>query len=151
MNLEQRRIRREIIKGLVERGLSFRRVGQFFGISHTRVHQIAKKPVAKGHERSTFWAGQPEWRRRGRERIRYQVRARDNFTCTVCHKKWVEGTRHFDVHHLNGLCGKKSRGYDKSSEKDGLITVCHKCHYNHPEHTIQRKKRLYTSAPFQTA
>lgn len=69
----------------------------------------------------------------GRDRTRYLVRKRDNFTCLDCGKKWNDG-RHFDVHHISGLCGKKSRSYDKVSEMDGLITLCHKCHYNRPEH-----------------
>jgi DNA-binding XRE family transcriptional regulator len=81
----------------------------------------------------------------GRDRSRMQVRSRDKFTCQDCGlvrtpsmaKK--EKKRLFDVHHLNGLCGKQSRGYDKVSEIDGLITLCHKCHFNHPEHSRNNK------------
>ena len=69
----------------------------------------------------------------GRERTREAVRIRDKYSCYTCRKKWKRGTRRFDVHHLNGLCGKKSRGYDKFSEMEGLITICHKCHYAHHE------------------
>ena len=71
-----------------------------------------------------------KWRISGRERTRYKARERDNFTCKDCGKVWKEGQRQFDVHHLNGLCGKKSRSYDKISGIDGLITLCHKCHFN---------------------
>lgn len=66
----------------------------------------------------------------GRDRTRELVRKRDNYTCQGCRKPWVEGQRRFDVHHLNGLCGKMTTAYDKVSDMDGLITLCHKCHFN---------------------
>lgn len=76
----------------------------------------------------------------GWERTRFLVRQRDKFTCQDCgnirtpeHARMM-GVRQFDVHHLNGLCGKKSKGYDRLSDMDGLITLCHKCHFNRPEH-----------------
>ena len=65
----------------------------------------------------------------GRDVVREIVRIRDNRTCQNCNKVWVFNTRRFDIHHLNGLCGKKSYGYDKFSEIDGLITLCHQCHF----------------------
>lgn len=77
----------------------------------------------------------------GRDFVRETVRKRDKHTCQnkKCGKKWIIGQRRFDVHHLNGMCGKKSRGYDKISEIIGLITLCHKCHYNRPEHRCKSK------------
>lgn len=66
----------------------------------------------------------------GREYVREVVRIRDKRTCQSCGKKWMDGQRRFDVHHLNNLCGLKSRSYDRLSDIDGLITLCHKCHYN---------------------
>lgn len=81
----------------------------------------------------------------GRDMVRFIVRRRDNFTCQDCGKVRTPkmskklGKRQFDVHHLNGLCGKKSRGYDKISEIDTLITLCHKCHYNRAEHRCKSK------------
>mgnify|MGYP001560510977 CR=1 FL=1 len=81
----------------------------------------------------------------GREWVRLQVRMRDNFTCADCKKfrtpemATVLGKRLFDTHHLSGLCGKLSRAYDKIADIDGLITLCHKCHYNRPEHRMKRK------------
>jgi hypothetical protein len=80
-------------------------------------------------------------RGRGRNYVRTLVRIRDKFTCQDCgdtrtpnqskktHKKL------FDVHHLNGLCGKRSRIYDRVKDMGGLITLCHKCHYNRPDHS----------------
>ena len=90
---------------------------------------------------------------KGRERTRYMVRRRDNFTCQDCkgvrtpefvgkHNQKLKDLkgriRLFDVHHLNGLCGKKSKAYDSVSDMDGLITLCHKCHYNRPEHRVHK-------------
>ena len=66
----------------------------------------------------------------GREHTRVKVRERDNHSCQNCGKKKKKNGRALDVHHLNGECGKKSRKYDKVSEMNGLITLCHKCHYN---------------------
>lgn len=71
----------------------------------------------------------------GREYTRNLVRIRDKWTCQDCGDKRTRewATKHnkrcHDVHHLNGLCGKKSRGYDRVADMDGLITLCHKCHF----------------------
>lgn len=75
----------------------------------------------------------------GRDRTREIARRRDNHQCQSCFKKWRSGMRRFDVHHLNGLCGKRSLSYDKVADVDGLITLCHKCHFNHPEHSQAEK------------
>lgn len=72
---------------------------------------------------------------RGTDRTRELVRIRDKRTCQCCGAIWKKEARRFDIHHLNGLCGKKSKSYDKISEIGGLITLCHKCHFNHPEHS----------------
>lgn len=80
----------------------------------------------------------------GRDWLRLKVRIRDNFTCKDCgaartpkqvvnRNKKCSGLKGriklFDVHHINGMCGKKSRGYDRLEDIDGLITLCHSCHY----------------------
>ncbi len=55
--------------------------------------------------------------------------------------------RRFDVHHLNGLCGKKSKGYDSPKDIGGLITYCHKCHLgNHVDKSKFRNKGGLPSA-----
>ena len=72
----------------------------------------------------------------GRDRTRFLVRVRDNFTCQDCGLRRSPlqakraGRRLFDVHHLGGVCGKKSRGYDKVSDMPTLVTLCHRCHFN---------------------
>lgn len=88
-----------------------------------------------------IFKGLPEWKQQGRERTREIVRYRDNHTCQSCGHKWGKGERSLDVHHLGGLCGKKSLGYDSVKDLDTLITLCHKCHFNHPEHTLHNKSK----------
>lgn len=80
------------------------------------------------------------WQKEGRERVRFYVRKRDKFTCQDCgavrtpeevaeyNKTHKPHMKNHDVHHLEGLCGKKSKGYDKVEDMHLLITLCHKCH-----------------------
>lgn len=65
----------------------------------------------------------------GRDYVRELVRQRDGRTCQMCGKRWKEGMRRFDIHHIYE-CGTKSRAYDRVEDMDGLITYCHKCHLN---------------------
>src|SRR3990167_4277861 len=76
----------------------------------------------------------------GRDYVRYLVRLRDKNICQKCGKIWKVGARAFDVHHLGGLCGKKSKGYDHIDDIPNLITYCHKCHLNLGE--VREKMRL---------
>ena len=84
----------------------------------------------------------------GRGHNRMRVRERDNFTCQDCGEirtpetATKQGKRLFDVHHLNGLCGKKSKGYDTVSELGVLITLCHKCHYNRHDFSKEGKENM---------
>ena len=148
-------------------GNTFRQIGDAVNLSHehcrfifnnkpikkkkyvkkTKKKRIAKskppKKIINGKHPYTSFVGyfidEPSWRMQGRERVRFLVRLRDNMTCRSCSKVWEKGERHFDVHHLNGVCGQKSTKYDRLDEMDGLITLCHKCHFNHPEHTLQTR------------
>ena len=70
----------------------------------------------------------------GRDLTREKIRIRDNHTCQKCGKKWQKGKRRFDVHHKD-FDKEKTQGYDNyEKEKDNMITLCHKCHLNLPEH-----------------
>jgi len=97
---------------------------------------------------------------RGRGRARMFVRIRDGFKCKSCgdvrtvidvenfNKKIKKGVlsgrkKLHDVHHLNGQCGKNSRGYDSTSDLSGMITLCHKCHYNHHQFSKIDKNKIY--------
>lgn len=73
----------------------------------------------------------------GRDRTREMVRIRDNYTCQMCGRKKGPREKNLDVHHLGGDCGKnRTYSYDKVCDMPKLITLCHKCHFNHPEHSI---------------
>jgi len=112
-------------------GYSLSKIGKKYGISRQAVSIRLKKgmPTKRLFPLSLFWKNKPKWLREGRDGIREQVRNRDNYICQSCGKQWKKGQRRFDIHHLNGQCGKKSRRYDKKKDMDNLITLCHKCHY----------------------
>jgi hypothetical protein len=80
----------------------------------------------------------------GRDRIRELVRIRDGHTCQGCKRVWELGTRRLDVHHLGGLCGRLSKRYDRVDDGNVLITLCHRCHYNHHQFRLDRVKGKYT-------
>jgi len=78
----------------------------------------------------------------GREYNREKIRIRDKHTCQICGKNWEDGQRRFDVHHIDCI-KEKTRQYDTLKEWDNLITLCHKCHLNLPEHkkTMKNAKK----------
>ncbi len=90
---------------------------------------LRTKPIAVGHRK---WcekcAGFLKEINGGRDLNREKVRIRQNHQCQNCRKKWKIETRRFDIHHLQGLCGKKSRGYDQPESDDKLLVLCHRCH-----------------------
>jgi hypothetical protein len=65
----------------------------------------------------------------GRDYLSEIVRRRDFYTCQICGKKWKEGKRKFDVHHLDENC-ESIPTYDNYKKFDRMITLCHKCHLN---------------------
>lgn len=92
----------------------------------------------------------------GRGRNRELVRMRDNHTCQDCgfkrltqdvqkHNKNIKTLKgrikSLDIHHTNGLCGKNSKGYDFKKGFKDMVTLCHRCHFNRPEHTTKLTKR----------
>lgn len=137
--------RKNFIGELVDRGLSYKKIGKMLGISRQRVHQIYRDysstppaPVTyepKPSNRKIDTTGLSGFS--GRDYVREAVRKRDGYACQICFKGWESGQRRFDVHHLNGLCGKKSLGYDRIKDHLGLITLCHKCHLR--LHNIREK------------
>lgn len=92
---------------------------------------------------------------KGRERVRSLVRARDEYTCQDCgFRRTAEEVQKFnskmkgnkgkikslDVHHMEGMCGKNSRGYDKVEDMPILITLCHQCHYHRHDHSMRGRR-----------
>lgn len=131
------RVERYLLINLsIATGVTTRELIAYLGISQQRISQIANNIPVPIHTREVnpIFKDTPRWLRKGREFVREQVRFRDDYRCQDCKRRWQKGERRFDVHHLNGMCGRKSRGYDRKSEIDGLVTLCHKCHYNRPEH-----------------
>lgn len=73
----------------------------------------------------------------GLDRVREQVRLRDNHICQKCFDQWLIGERRFDVHHLDEqMESVKDYKYDKANQ-DKMITLCHRCHLN--LHTVRAK------------
>lgn len=153
MNLPERRKRYNSLVRLRTNHATLTEIGAMFGLSRERVRQIllAGEPKALEHKGGVlFQHGFSKLK--GRDRARMMVRIRDNFTCQDCgstrkpsdvqianaSKSDLKGRiKHFDIHHQDGRCGKKSHGYDSTNDLSGLITLCHRCHYNRPEHRVQ--------------
>lgn len=134
-------------------GNTYKYIGYKLGVSRQRVEQIVNgpkptRPIKEGVE-LLFWQQGIRKQIKGREYTRMQVRIRDKFTCQACgavrtyqevqkHNKKLLGLKGrmklFDVHHLDGECGKNSLGYDDVNSMEKLITLCHKDHYSQPEH-----------------
>lgn len=112
----------DFIKDCRSKGMTFKEIAISLNLSIARVTQIFYNIEG------------------GRDRVRELVRCRDKHTCQDCFKIWKVGERRFDIHHLGGLCGKRSKSYDKLKDKDNLITLCHKCHFNRPEHKCKTEK-----------
>lgn len=146
----------EAFKKLRIRGLTLKEIGDEFKITQQRVQQVLQSPPIKekevhineecicGKEFTYIFVPKIGWKPRkycddctvlinnvgGRDRTREIVRCRDKHTCNKCGKVWIRGGRRFDVHHLNGKCGKYSTGFDEVGTLDGMKTYCHKCHSN---------------------
>lgn len=157
-NFEESLKRYNAMVRLYKDGATYNEIGQMFGITRQAIYYRLKKGrpndrmLRAGILAKNGFAGL-----KGRERARMMVRIRDSFTCQDCgavripesvqrnnrRKKTLKGrTKLFDVHHIKGLCGKKSTGYDSTVDLSGMITLCHKCHYNRPEHTDRKKQGL---------
>ncbi len=131
---------------LKKRDFSLKEIGLLFSLSGERIRQIInKKPHLVScivcqkvltYNRKKYCVKHIPFQYAGRDRTRNLVRIRDKFTCQECglvrtpKMCKISSKRNLDIHHLNGMCGKKSKGYDKVSEMNGLITLCHKCHFN---------------------
>lgn len=77
-----------------------------------------------------FFAGEKHWNwKGGKSKEKYflftpslkkEVLVRDNNTCQICSRVWINGERRFDIHHID---------YDKKNNSIiNLITLCKPCH-----------------------
>lgn len=145
------------IISLVEKGTPVRELALRFHVSHQRIYQLLKR---KRNPRRYIYLDRRATcyicRKRllptdtkycqtcikdnkldtsGRDVSRGLVRGRDNNTCQACGIKWNRtAKKRLDVHHLSGLCGAKTKSYDRLSELHKLITLCHKCHFGMHDH-----------------
>ena len=146
--------RKEQITEYRKQRYTYKEIGEIMKISGQRVSQIEKtksynricicgKLITQIRAGSKFCSKKctpNSFLLTGRDKIRERVRERDNFTCKDCGLRRTReesknmNKKSLDVHHLKGLCGKKSKKYDKEKDMKNLITLCHKCHFNRPEH-----------------
>lgn len=83
----------------------------------------------------------------GRDRTREIRRMWDSRTCQDCRTIWRLGQRRFDVHHLEGMCGKKSISYDSYDDLPKLTTLCHRCHMS--KHRVRHEQKKLSHADAQ--
>ena len=134
-------------------GWTYLRISEKFGYSHQRVWQIVNLESGSNvciHCNNNIdfrWGSKYCLKCKtniskfsGRDRTREIVRMRDKYTCKDCKKKWIEGQRRFDVHHINGLCGKLTKKFDSCKDLLNMITLCHKCHFNRTEHKSKKTR-----------
>jgi len=105
---------------VIEHGMNIKYSKKWF------IEYMSNEPCEKERKRIVFLSG--------RDYTRELIRMRDKHTCQICGKKWKEGMRRFDVHHVD--CDKeKSKKYENfEKEKYNMVTLCHKCHLNLPQH-----------------
>lgn len=77
-----------------------------------------------------------------RDQLRELVRIRDGHTCKMCGKRWGEGKRRLDVHHLEThMESVRDTNYDRNN-LDKMVTLCHKCHLNLPHNRAKMRRRV---------
>lgn len=142
-------------KKLRAEGFTLEEIGEKYGITKQAVSiRLVKGRPKPENPPNPLWVRVGN--RKGRDRTRALVRERDKYTCQNCGKiRTPETVREhnkglptlkgriklFDVHHLKGQCGENSLGYDSTKNLKGLITLCHKCHYNRHDHRAYGKYR----------
>lgn len=141
--MEERRLK--IIEMRLE-GKTLQEIGVFFNLTRERIRQILLPVKIKEKKYCAFCGDILDKTRKfcqkcndlyllsGRDSVREKIRIRDNHTCQKCGKKWAKGERRFDVHHKDCI-KEKTQQYDNYEiEKDNMVTFCHHCHLNLPEH-----------------
>lgn len=138
---------------LREEGLTYKEIGDDYGVTGSAVGMRLRSGFPKKREFVSPLFGISGHHQEGRGRSRMLVRIRDNFTCQDCgairtlkevqeHNSGIKTLKGrmklFDVHHTHGQCGKNSIGYDSTKDLSKMVTLCHKCHFNRPEHKVKK-------------
>lgn len=155
--------KKDYITKLRARGMSWVKIGVLMGFSRQRAHQIGTGYMSYKKATSIDSAKEDSIAKLeltkepmghmsgGLGKFRERIRIRDNRTCQICFKVWVEGERRLDVHHMDDEFEGRSgeRGVIALDRKNfrRMITLCHKCHLN--LHTVRekmtkRKRKLST-------
>lgn len=131
--------RRDLILIMRENGETYQEIAIVFGLTRERIRQII------GSRRYRPWRVKYDKVLEGRDAKREEIREYFDYTCQMCGKKWKEGERRLDVHHLS--CeSEDSRRYDKDVDLETVTVLCHRCHMNLPEHReAMRGKRKKVS------
>lgn len=134
MNIEAEISRHKRIRYLrTRKGYSYVEIARIMRMTRIRVIRLSRNRPIRENEIPPHFTGT--------YRTRELVRMRDNRTCQSCLRKWKQGERRLDVHHLGGMCGKKSKKYDRVADMPHLLTLCHRCHFNHKEHSMKIKRK----------
>lgn len=144
-------LRYSLFKTLLSDGYTLSDIAVCFDVTRQAIsHRLRSgPPTYSEHARNPVFLHSS---RHGRNRARALARHRDNYTCQGCglhrtpeyvraHSAQCAGLKgrikEHDVHHLNGQCGKNTRGYDSTTSIDSLITLCHRCHFNRHDHAYR--------------
>jgi hypothetical protein len=117
-----------LIAELVNKGMTYEQIGETFGVSRQRIHQLFKRPLYFLNKKS------------GIDFLADKVRKRDNNSCVICGKIWRKG-RKFDVHHIDKE--KESLiNYNNYKDFSRMVTLCHRCHMGLTLSKDDKKVRL---------
>jgi 5-methylcytosine-specific restriction endonuclease McrA len=147
--MQSEELRDMLIVDSRNKGLSFEFIGSIHNMTRQRAQQIYvehKDDYSPKHRPLKYGKILDVT---GRDYTRELVRMRDGYKCQKCGKQWKDGERRLDVHHKD--CDKeKSRGYDSVQSMNDMITLCHKCHLNLPQHikAMEKAHEKYMKQPF---
>ena len=135
--------KKEQLKQMRKAGLTYQEMGNAFGISRQRVHQLLTGYRSPEHRKLEL----AKKKKRGflsifkKEKIVYvglkylsgldfiteKIRQDNKWTCQSCKKKWKEGQKKFDVVKKDGTV--TDRVYSSYRDKSKWTLMCHKCNY----------------------
>ncbi|MCK5061786.1 hypothetical protein KAR28_04495 [Candidatus Parcubacteria bacterium] len=110
--------RKNRMKNLIDKGMSYQRVGKIFNISRQRVFQIVKETEKNNNLEI--------------QNLFKSVKKRDNFKCQLCDEKNKEK---LIIHHIDEC--------PSNNHIMNLVTVCKSCHRGIHRLNGKRLKQIY--------